>query len=237
MHSLPSTTIARHDASALLDARPDDGGTPGRRFADAIAQSRSGDDVTVPMTVHLPGAFPLFGSRPRYAVRHLLKTVTVGGASATRFVYEPPRPTASQTSGTSYASTPEADFAPRLEDARLTDLEVSLALPAGLLEHPELLASFVDYRVLVRMSVVENETLLHGSPDGAIRGLTNLPDIRRQRTDSPLERAVFEFAALVEETGGTCDGIVAHPADCWELARTGVLSGSRRPASPCRGPA
>ncbi len=227
MHPLPSATIARDDPSPaiseLADVHPDGAATPGELFADAIAEARSGDDVTVPMAVHLPGAFPLFSSRPRYAVRHLLKTVTVGRSPTTRFVYEPPRDAASETAGTSYASTPEAQFAPRLEDAHLTDLEVALPLPAGLLDEPDLLASFVDFRVLVRMSVVENETLLHGSADGAIRGLTNLPEIGHHRTDSPLERAVFEFAALAEETGGSCDGIVMHPSRSWELARTGAL--------------
>jgi hypothetical protein len=227
MHPLPSATIVRDDASSagpdLADVHPDDARTPGEQFADAIAQSDSDDDVRVPMAVHLPGAFPLFSSRPRYAVRHLLKTTTVGSAPTTLYVHEPPRPAASQTAGTSYASTPEAQFAPRLEDAHLTDLEVALPLPAGLLEEPELLASFVDFRVLVRMSVVENETLLHGSADGAICGLTNLPEIGHHRTDSPLEHAVFEYAARAEETGGSCDGIVMHPTHSWELARTGAL--------------
>ncbi|WP_232668459.1 family 3 encapsulin nanocompartment shell protein [Pseudonocardia sp. TRM90224] len=201
---------------------PDLDRTPGQAFAAEITPWQNPDGLVMHFDKHLPAAFPLFASRPRYPVRHLLKTATVPDAPAT-FVHEPPRG-ALGAAGTSYRTTPEAAFAPRLAQTPLTDLVARVPVPAGLLDHPELLAQFIDFRVLVRLSVVENQSLLTGTADGSIVGLLNLPGARR--TDSPLdmERAIIQTAAEVEETGGSCDGIVAHPFAYWEMVRTGLLS-------------
>ncbi|MEV0751760.1 family 3 encapsulin nanocompartment shell protein [Streptosporangium sp. NPDC050280] len=202
--------------------------TPGEEFAAAVGEARDRadtderGDLVVSFGTHLPASFPLFASRPRYPVRHLLKTAPVAGDPAP-YVHEPPRGSVSE-SGVSYAATPEAAFAPRLEEARLTDLTVSVPLPEGILDKPALLAPYVDYRVLVRLSVAENEALLHGTGDGAITGLLRLPGTRHRETDLALEEAVTQTAAEVEETGGSCDGIVAHPAVYWEMVRTGMLA-------------
>ncbi|MER8231391.1 family 3 encapsulin nanocompartment shell protein [Streptomyces sp. NPDC094049] len=195
--------------------------SPGEEFAWSVRAAAADQDHTVPFQAHLPAVFPLFATRPRYAVRHLLKTASVADAPVT-FVHEPPAAKLA-AAGTSYQATPEGAFAPRLERAELTDLTVRVPLPDGLLDQPALLASFIDYRVLVRLSVVENETLLHGSADKAISGLLNLPQIRRGQLGEDVYASITEAAAEVEETGGSCDGIVVHPFTYWELVRTGVL--------------
>lgn len=197
--------------------------TPGEEFASAVSGADGQQDVVVPFGVHLPAAFPLFATRPRYAVRHLLKTASVTDDGPVPYVYEPPKGKLSESAGTSYAATPETAFAPRLIEAEFTDLSVSVPLPYGILDRPSLLASFIDYRVLVRVSVVENESLLHGTADGSITGMLDLPGIRSRSTELPLEEAITTAAAEVEETGGSCDGIVAHPAVYWEMVRTGAL--------------
>ncbi|GAA3850162.1 hypothetical protein GCM10022243_15040 [Saccharothrix violaceirubra] len=195
--------------------------TPGAEFAAIAGAASDAGDLVVPFSTHLPAAFPLFASRPRYPVRHLLKTARVADGPAT-FVHEPPRG-ALATAGTSYASTPEAAFAPRLAETPLTDLVARVPAPEGVLDHPELLAQYVDFRVLVRLSVVENQSLLTGTADGAITGLLNLPGTRHTASPHGLEQAVTRAAAEVEETGGSCDGIVAHPFTYWEMVRTGLL--------------
>jgi hypothetical protein len=209
---------------ALTEREPGTGtaeGTPGEQFALAVSGMHEREDVVVPFGIHLPAAFPLFASRPRYTVRHLLKTASVADEPAWH-VREPAIGRLG-AAGTSYADSPEAAFAPRLAQARLTDLAVRVPVPAGILDKPAVLAYFVDYRVLVRLSVVENESLLHGTRDGAITGLLRLPGIRHRRTAKGLEEAVTAAAAEVEDTGGSCDGIVAHPAVYWEMVRVGML--------------
>ncbi|HEX6470909.1 MAG TPA: family 3 encapsulin nanocompartment shell protein [Streptosporangiaceae bacterium] len=225
--------------------------TPGEEFAWAVAGAQGGADVEVPFQVPLPAAFPLFATRPRYAVRHLLKTAAVPDHPVP-YVHEPPAPPGSGTftsgtsatsattgtsgstsgarpvSGTSYATSPEAAFRADVLSAELTDLRASVPVPKGLLDEPALLAAFVDHRVLVRLSTVENEALLHGTADGAIIGLLRLPDLRRVSYDGSFATdpagALTAAAAEVEETGGSCDGIVAHPVLYWRLVRDGALS-------------
>ncbi|MEV0345935.1 family 3 encapsulin nanocompartment shell protein [Nonomuraea sp. NPDC050680] len=195
--------------------------SPGEEFAWAVAGSRNGGDVEVPYRLALTEAFPLFKTRPRYTVRHLLKSAKVGDGQVP-YVHEAPPPEPAR-SGTSYAETPESVFASSVRVADLTEVKVGVPVPKGVLDEPGLLAAFVDYRVLVRLSTVENQILLHGSGDGAIDGLLHLADSRHAPFDGDPEDVLTAAAAEVEETGGSCDGIVTHPALYWKLVRDGAL--------------
>ncbi|WP_062435645.1 family 3 encapsulin nanocompartment shell protein [Herbidospora daliensis] len=191
--------------------------SPGERFAAEVAAGAR----EVPFGLHLPAAFPLFASRPRYTVRHLLKTADVADGSVS-YVHEPPQGRIEEA-GTAYGATPEAAFAPRLARAPLTDLSVEVPLPDGVAGEPALLAAYVDYRVLVRLSVVENESLLHGTADGAITGLLGLPGSRSAESHDDLATTVTRAAGEIEETGGSCDGVVAHPETYWKMVRDDLL--------------
>ncbi|MGH3387396.1 MAG: family 3 encapsulin nanocompartment shell protein [Actinomadura sp.] len=190
--------------------------TPGERLARALTETPEAAEVTVELPVSLPTTFPFFAERPRYTVRHLLEALPVP-ESGTVFVHEPPAVDAPELSGTQYASSPEASFVPRLERGGLTELRARVPLPEGLTAHPELLARYVDRRVTVRLCTIENQVLLHGSDDGVITGLLRVPGRRGAR--GPLAAA----AALVEETGGSCDGMVVHPDVYWTLVADGLL--------------
>lgn len=195
--------------------------SPGEEFSWAVAQEQNGADVVVPIRAHLTASFPLFATRPRYTVRHLLKVASVSERTLA-YVREAPKAEYGNA-GTSYASTPESGFVSSVEFAELTELAITVPLPAGLRHDPALLAAFIDYRVLVRMGVVENQSLLHGTADRRIEGLLNLPEIRRAPFTGSPGAALTDAAAAVEETGGSCDGIVVHPTLYWELVRDGFL--------------
>ena len=197
-------------------------GTPGQQFLTAVAEAGERDDITVPIDAHLPGAFPLFATRPRYPVRHLLNTMPVDDGDTAAYVHEPSAQRREE-SGTTYAATPEATFLPELAEAQLSDLTVSVSLPATILQRPALLTAFVDRRVLVRTTTMENQVLLHGSEDGKVPGLLELDGIRHRSSNRDLDEAVTAVAFEVEETGGSCDGMVVHPAVYWEMVRQGLL--------------
>lgn len=218
---MTSTAPAHREVRQLLADPSITNSTPGQEFAQAAVLDGADQDVTVPFRVYLPASFPLFAERPRYTVRHLLKTATIRDEEAP-FVAEAQPPADVTPSGVTYATSLETAFVPSLEFGRLTDVMVSVPIPKGLLAHPRLLAAFVDYRVLVRAGTCENEALLHGSGD-AIQGLLNLKGMRRMQTDRPIMEVLLEAAALVEETGGSCDGIVAHPIVYWKALQCGEL--------------
>ncbi|MEU7479870.1 family 3 encapsulin nanocompartment shell protein [Lentzea sp. NPDC042327] len=197
--------------------------SPGSEFAQAAAFGNRAEDVTVTYRGYLPTAFPLFAERPRFTVRQLMKMATVRDGD-TPFVREPqPESDRGQRSGVTFDTTPEAGFQPLLDAAKLTDIGVSLPVPAGLLEHPRLLAAFIDFRLIVRFGTTENQVLLRGSDDGAVPGLLELPEARRMTVDCRPVDLLTRAAALVEETGGSCDGIVAHNAVYWQAVESGLL--------------
>lgn len=192
--------------------------TPGEEFALAVAGGRT----DVPLRVSLPATFPLAKTRPRYTVRHLLKTASVAGGPVP-YVREPRPTTGPPASGTTYGSTPEAGFRPTLETAGLTELVARVPVPAGVLAEPALLAAYVDHRVVVRLCTVENEALLRGSADGVIPGLLAGEALREEKARGGLSESVTAAAAEVEEMGGSCDGIVGHPRDYWRMVESGLL--------------
>ena len=198
--------------------------TPGEEFARVACGGQSAAvDVEVRLAVALTTTFPLAAQRPRYTVRHLLKTATVV-EDLVRYVSEAPEPNGFEPgSGVEYAATPEARFRPSLSTARLGDLTVDVPLPKGVTDDVALFAAFVDHRVVVRLCTVENQALLRGSDDGAIDGLLELPGLRRRPAPGNLEDELAVAAAQVEEMGGSCDGIVAHPEVYWRLVRGGML--------------
>ena len=214
------------DSMVGLDVDNDAGratrGTPGEQFLAAIQAAGELEDITVPIDAHLPGAFPLFATRPRYPVRHLLNTMPVDDGESAAYVHEPSAQRREE-SGTSYAATPEATFLPELQEARLSDLTVSVSLPPTILQRPALLTAFIDRRVLVRTTTMENQVLLHGSDDGKVPGLLELDRMRHRSSNRDLDEAVTAVAFEVEETGGSCDGMVVHPAVYWEMVRQGLL--------------
>lgn len=195
-------------------------GTPGARFA-ALATATPRKDVELGLHIALPTAFPLAATRPRYTVRHLLKTREIGDGAAS-YLRETHR--GSDRSGTSYASTPEAGFRATAATAQPTGVTAELSVPAELTADPELLGTIVDHRLIVRLCTQENDALLNGSADGRIPGIRTLSGARRiAEPGADLARLVTETAALVEETGGSCDGIITHPVAYWELVRLGLL--------------
>ena len=197
-------------------------GTPGEQFLAAIEAAGEFEDITVSIDAHLPGAFPLLATRPRYPVRHLLNSTSVDDGDSAAYVHEP-SVQRREESGTSYASTPEATFLPELQEAQLTDLTVAVSLPPTILRRPALLTAFIDRRVLVRAATKENEVLLQGSDDGKVPGLLKLAGMRHRSSNRNLDEAVTAVAFGVEETGGSCDGMVVHPAVYWEMVRLGLL--------------
>lgn len=196
--------------------------TPGEEFAQAAAYDGGAHDVNVPFRAYLPASFPLFAERPRYTVRHLLKVATIRDGEAPYVFERQPEEEDRDESGTTYDAALEADFVPALGHAELADVAVDVPIPDGLLAHPRLLAAFIDYRVLVRAGTRENQVLLHG--ESGIPGLLGLPGRRvMRRSGRPVDHLV-EAAAFVEETGGSCDGIVAHNTVYWDALESGLLS-------------
>lgn len=216
------TANSREAADPAAGAAPRADHRPGDILARAVASEPPGGSVNVALPFSLPLTFPFFATRPRYTVRHLLPTLTADGADVP-YLHEPPSPRASGRGGTSYGSSPEASFTARVAHTGVTEITVSVPLPAGLADLPDLLATFVERRVVVRLCTLENQILLHGSDDGVITGLLRAGGVRTDRGHGDLVPDLAHAAALVEDTGGSCDGMVVHPDVYWALVASGAL--------------
>ncbi|NKZ09223.1 hypothetical protein HGB48_36625 [Actinomadura latina] len=200
---------------------------PGEELAVAVARA-AGGDAAVRLRAPLTTLFPLASTRPRPTVREQTKGGTVADRTL-RYVREHRDTGRDGDRGTRYGATPEAVFRPAVAKAELTEISVAVPVPAELCGDPALLARFVDHRVIVRLCTVENEVLLHGSDDGAIPGLLRLDGLRRlpaPREDAQVSAvldALMGGCAEVEEMGGSCDGLVMHPALYWRLVGGGAL--------------
>jgi len=215
----------------VLDYLIDDPGLrergPGEELAIAVARA-AGGDAAVRLRAPLTTLFPLASTRPRPTVRAQAKAGTVTDRTL-RYVREHRDTGRDGERGTRYGATPEAVFRPAVAKAELTEISVAVPVPAELCHDPALLARFVDHRVIVRLCTVENEVLLHGSDDGAIPGLLRLDGLRRLASPAAGGRigavldALMDGCAEVEEMGGSCDGLVMHPALYWRLVGGGAL--------------
>ncbi|GAA3520828.1 hypothetical protein GCM10022220_72150 [Actinocatenispora rupis] len=195
--------------------------TPGEELAVAACRSPGGT-ASVVVRGAIARHFPLAATRPRPPVRDLLKAATIADESVC-FVAELPAASHPVTRDTEYAATPEAHQRPTAVKAALTEVRVRVPVPAQICRDPALLARFVDHRVIVRLCTVENDVLLHGSPDGAITGLLRLPGLRRLRGGGDLLDSIMAAAADVEDQGGSCDALVMHPRTYWRLVGLGAL--------------
>lgn len=195
--------------------------TPGEDFARTVAADTDTDEIGVDYQAYLPDSFPLLRTRPRYMVRHLLKMGLVregSGAYLEEFTEVDRGP-----SGTEYKATPESTFASSLRQAEFTDVTTTMNIPEEFVRKTALLANFIDFRMFVRMWTQENEILLYGSDDRKIEGLLNMKGLRQQTGSDDVFRSLALAAAEVEETGGSCDGVVMHPHLYWLAAENGFL--------------
>jgi hypothetical protein len=201
--------------------------TPGEEFALAVSRWRglgdTDEEVVVPLRVALPATFPAAATRPRYSVRQLLKISSVDQDGLVPYVGERPFSGGPIPAGPPPGAVPAAGFTATVQRAGLTELSVGVPAPAGLLDEPALLAEFVDHRVVARLCGVEDAALLHGTADGLVDGLLRVGGLSRDRLGDDLAAAITAGAAALEETGGTCDGVILNPAGYWQLVRDGLL--------------
>lgn len=190
---------------------------PGEEFARAFV--REGAAATVRLRCSLSDLFPLAARRPRYTLRHLLRSTTVDDDRDEVVVFEEHAP---DEHGTDDA-LPEFGFRVDTCAVPLHTISAAAAVPAAVLDDPAALAAFVDLRLLVRLGTVENDALVNGDGVSTLRGLLRTPGVRRQAAKRSAAATIAAAAASCEWHGGSFDGLVLHPADWWRLLAEGSL--------------
>jgi Phage capsid family len=197
--------------------------SPGQMFAAACAQM--GTTARVDFSATITDQFPGFKRRPRLAMRNLFKIVGTSDAEA-RYWLET-RPADGTKAVRDEQLRPEAGLQFTFEASALRPTTAWVQVPPLLLEDPESLATFIDFRLLVRLGTAENQSLALGRGGEELRGLLKTPGIRRlPAAGDPISSLLFA-CDHVELMGGSADGIVMSTTDYYRylFQRQDVLTG------------
>lgn len=197
--------------------------SPGRVFAQAVATQGAKASVDFPHTI--TEAFPGFKRRPRIAVRGLFKVARADGAKV-KYWHETPPKTAPTVAVEDVGLRPEAAFEFHTDLATLKPTTAWIQVPPALLDDPETLATFIDFRLLVRLCTAENQALARGRGGDRVRGLLETPGIARLPALADPVSSLLAACDRVEQMGGSADGILVNPADYYRyfVGRGGLLA-------------
>jgi hypothetical protein len=204
------------DVTMLLDDPELARRGPGEEFA--LAHVRMGDKASVTLRAAISDLFPPAQRRPRYTVRHLLRKAVIGGEVDEVAVFrERARPEDA-------SAAPEWTFRVGIAAVQLQTVTAAVPVPEEILADPAALASFVDFRLLVRLGTAENDMLLNGTGEDGILGLLRHEGVRQVNDpEKTVAETLLATAALCERHGGSADGMVLHPDDWWPLLGNGFL--------------
>ncbi|HEU4730408.1 MAG TPA: family 3 encapsulin nanocompartment shell protein [Kofleriaceae bacterium] len=191
--------------------------SPGQLFASACAEQGKAARVELPATI--TEQFPGFARRPRIAMRSLFKIVKISEPAANYWFETHPSGAAGAVADQELRA--EAGFEFRSGSVALSPITAWVQIPTPLLDDRDALASFIDFRLLVRLGTAENQALARGPG-----GLLAAPGIRRLPPGPDPVTSLLAACDHVELVGGSADGIVMNTTDYYRylVPRADVVS-------------
>ncbi len=195
--------------------------SPGRAFASACLAQGNRAAIELPTTI--TESFPGFKVRPRLALRNLFKVVPTDQQRARYWKETAP---AEAVAATDVRILPEAGFEFHVDQVPLRPTTAWVQVPPALLDDPESLAAFIDYRLLVRLATAENQALAVGRGGDRVRGLLETPGVRQLAAQGSAVASLVAAFDQVEQMGGSADGVVMNPGDYFRyfIGRDGLLA-------------
>ena len=185
------------------------GSSPGTVFARAFATAGERTEVTFDYTItdaHKPAR-----EKPRLTVRSLLKKRLVDADNIT--YWREGRPTEEEKAAVpAAAGRREAGFQFGVAQAQIRPIRAWVQLPAGLTADPEMLAEFIDHRLLVRLATAENQALSIGP-----YGLLSHPEVARLPYHGDYVDGLLAACDEIEQTGSTAHAIIVNPRDYYRV--------------------
>ncbi|WP_214325669.1 family 3 encapsulin nanocompartment shell protein [Nonomuraea sediminis] len=189
--------------------------SPGQLFAQAYAGDPENAQVSFDYTIteaHEPTK-----DRPRLTVRNLLRVVPVEGDGARFWTESPPSEEERQAVRDSGVRR-EAAFRFGMAEAKVQPIRAWVQIPDGLAASPDALATFLDYRLLVRLATAENLALT--------TALLGHPEIARLPYDTDYAGGILAACDEVEQSGATPHAMIVNPNDYYHrlVGRGGLLA-------------
>ncbi|GGQ13437.1 family 3 encapsulin nanocompartment shell protein [Streptosporangium pseudovulgare] len=210
----PTDTMKRTMAEVVAQRRTEM--SPGRIFAEACAAK--GTDAVVEYDVTITDSLTSSRRKPRYPARNMIKVVDLSRDPRRYYWHESlPDPGAPQV----HEADLRREAANRFHRSPVPELLPTTAwvqVPPDLWEDIETFESFINYRLIVRLSTAENDTIIRGAG-----GLLNMPQIARMTSRGPFASTILAACNEVEQMGGTADGLIINPADYYAFMGEGSL--------------
>ncbi|HZB32331.1 MAG TPA: family 3 encapsulin nanocompartment shell protein [Streptosporangiaceae bacterium] len=189
---------------------------PGRAFVEAFAAD--GFDAVVEYDVSITDSLPSSRRKPRYPARNMIKVTDLSKDPRQYYWHEsPPLPDDPEINDADM----RRELASRFHKSPVPTLLPTTAwvqVPPDLWKDAEAFQTFIDYRLVIRLSTAENYTIICG--DG---GLLNAPGIARITSGKPLRSTILAACNEVEQMGGTADGLIMNPIDFYIYMENGRL--------------
>lgn len=190
--------------------------SPGQVFAQACQADGTATRVEYDETI--TDSLTSSRRKPRYPARNMLKVVDLSREPRDRYWHEsPPLPDDAAVTGADI----RRELALRFHASPVPDLLPTTAwvqVPPGLWEDPQTFASFIDYRLVMRLSAAENHTIIAGEG-----GLLNIPGIARLTSAWRYSSTLIAACNAAEQMGATADGLIINPADYYMFLSQGRL--------------
>lgn len=208
---LPTQATAKTMAEVVAERKKQM--SPGKTFIEAI--KADGRDASVEFPVTITDSLTSSRRKPRYPSRNMLKVVDLSRDPRQWYWHEAlAEPSTDHERlrrelATHYYKSPIPELLPTT---------AWVQVPDGLWEDPETFESFINYRLIVRLSTTENETIMCGE-----HGLLNWPGIERIKSKKPFDSTIIAACDEVEQMGCTADGMIINPVDYYRYVENGPL--------------
>lgn len=190
--------------------------SPGRIFAEACAAD--GLSASVEYDVTITDSLTSSRRKPRYPTRNMLRVVDLSKTPQRYYWHESaPRPGDPEVN----QGALRRELALRFGKSPIPELCPTTAwvqVPPGLWEDPATFESFINYRLVMRLSASENYTIIRGG-----RGLLSIDGIARLTSARPFGCTLIAACNEAEQMGATADGLIINPADYYLFMSQGRL--------------
>lgn len=190
--------------------------SPGRVFAEACAAD--GLAACVEYDVTITDSLTSSRRKPRYPARNMLKVVDLSKDPQRYYWHESaPRPSDPEVNQADL----RRELALRFGKSPIPELCTTTAwvqVPPDLWDDPPTFESFINYRLVMRLSASENHTIIRGES-----GLLSIPGIARLTSARPFGSTILAACNAAEQMGATADGLIINPADYYIFLSHGRL--------------
>ncbi len=210
----PNDGVKRTMAEVIAQRRTEM--SPGRMFVQAC--QTQGHEACVEYDVTITDSLTSSRRKPRHSARNMLKVVDLSRDKREYYWHEsPPRPDDPAVDGADLRREAASHFH-KSPIPQLLTTTAWVQVPPDLWQEPETFQSFIDYRLIVRLSTAENVTIIQGEG-----GLLNYAGIARMTEKGPFGSTILAACNEVEQMGGTADGMILNPVDYYTHLGNGSL--------------